>query len=253
MNGNPGVIRRAYDYVALFALLHVVAAVGVGAYLLGSGAINREKLRGIVMVLRGEALGAIVEPDADDVFPGEFAEAGASSFGVPIRAAGYGPGRTSEIGEGLTGVPRSRAEVREELEILRLEAERIKAELEQRLTLNNSIMLRVTTQREAFQRDRDQAREEAQASLQRRQEEGFEKKVAILEALSPRVAVEHLLSLPDIDEAAFILLQMDTRKARKIVEAARTGQQLQKMQAILQRLRDVAPDRTADFDRVGGR
>jgi hypothetical protein len=252
MNGNPGIIRRSYDYIALFALLHVLAATGVGVYLVGSGAINREKLRGVVMVLRGEALPGVADPVTGGALPGDPVDTKEPVPVVPIRAAGFGPGGASEIPGGSTGAS-VQSGLREELEILRLEGERIKAELEQRLTLNNSIMLRVTTQREAFHRDREQAREDALADLRRRQDEGFEKQIAILEALSPKVAVEHLLSLPDIDEAAFILLQMDTRKARKIVETARTGQQLQKMQVILQRLRDVAPDRSTDFDRLGGR
>ncbi len=222
MAANTGVLRRTYDYVAMFALLHVLAAIGVGTYLLGSGAITREKLQDIVAVLRGKQI------DADDT-AGEKVDDSAVMDSPE-------PGSTEDP-----------EHVAMESELLRLEAKRIKAELDQRLTLNNSIMLRVTAQKDDFEREQERAQKEAQASMQRRQEEGARKQIAIFEALSPKVAVEHLLNLGSPDEAARVLLEMNTRKAKKIVEAAKSGDQLKRMETILQRLRDVAPDRSEDF------
>jgi len=223
MMGSPGILRRTYDYVALFALLHMIALFSLLAYLGLSGTIDRAKLQGAAKALRGEAVESVVL---------------ASS---PVTAHPVAP-------EEPKPMPESPAEVRQELEVLRLEAERVRTELDQRLTLNNNILLRVTTQREAFQKEQKAASEREAASEASRREEGFQKQVAIFESLSPKVAVEHLLNNADPDEAARILLEMETRKAKKIVEAAKRGDQMDRMRVILQRLRDVAPDRSAEIE-----
>jgi hypothetical protein len=44
---------------------------------------------------------------------------------------------------------------------------------------------------------------------------------------------------------------MSTGRAKKIVEAAKRGDQMSKMKAILRRIRDVAPDRTGELDPNG--
>ena len=59
--------------------------------------------------------------------------------------------------------------------------------------------------------------------------------------------MQHLLALPEPDDAAKLLLEMNTRKAKKIVEAAKSGGQLTKMQNILRRVRQVAPDRSLEL------
>jgi len=219
---NSGLLRRTYDYVALFALLHVIAAIGMGAYLIGSGAVTPEKVQRIAVVLRGD------ESSADDD------ESKPQKPKAMLASAEVDQNRNGD-GTLMDG------------ELLRLEAQRIKAELDQRLTMNHNIMLRVTTQRDEFKRAQQAATQTAQRSEQERQEEGFQKQLAIFEALSPKVAVEHLLNLESTDEAARVLLEMDTRKAKKIVESAKGGAELKRMQAILQRVRDVAPDRSGDF------
>jgi len=225
MSANAGVLRRSYDYVAMFALIHVLVAMGAGAYLLGSGRITPDELQQIAAVLRGDQTD---EASAEE-------QASRVTQATSIAQAKLAPERLAE-----------------ESEMIRLEAQRIKAELDQRLTLNNNIMLRVTTKREAFEAERRRAEEVSRHSLDQQQEEGFRKQVAIFEALSPKTAIEHLLNLESSDEAARMLLEMDTRKAKKIVEAAKSGDQLRRMQIILQRLRDVAPDRSVEFDRNEG-
>ncbi len=220
MTANPSIFRRAYDTVALFALLNLLAIFGLGFLLVSGGTLDAEKARRIVAVLRGEEPAA---GDAEDQEEGSDAD-------------------TSEtVGE-------IAAESQVDMEILRRESERIKAELDQRLALNNSILLRVMNEREAFKQQRGLAQQQQQASVDERREDGFKKQIAIYESLAPKVAVEHMLALPDPDEAAKILLQLQTRKAKKIVEAAKRGDQMQKMKVILQRLREVAPDRSAEIE-----
>ncbi|MFH1110349.1 MAG: hypothetical protein V1790_14305 [Planctomycetota bacterium] len=225
MTSKPGIFRRGYDAVALFALLNMAALVGVVGYLVGTGAVDGEKVRKAALVLRGEPL-SVSQAQGEESKP-------ASAVAKPASSK------------------ESSVESEEELEIAHRESERIKAELEQRLALNNSILLKVRTEREAFQKERETATKQEQASANVQREEGFRKQVAIMEALSPKVAIQHLLGLSDSDEAAKILMAMETGKAKKIVESAKRGDEMTQMKRILQRVREAAPSRLADLGREG--
>ncbi len=224
MMRGPSIFRRAYDTVALFALLNVLALGGLGAYLVASGAVDPEKARRIGAVLRGE----------------DSLQAQAQVPEEPVAAETD----TTDSESGGDVVAQSQME----MEILRREGERIKAELDQRLALNNSILLRVMTERERFQQERDETARQQKAALDIRREEGFKKQIAIYESLAPKVAVQHLLAMSEPDQAAKVLLEIQTRKAKKIVEAAKRGDQMEKMKAILKRVREVAPDRSAEIE-----
>jgi len=228
MTSRPGIFRRAYDAVALFALLNMAALIGIVGYLVGTGAVDGEKVRKAALVLRGEP------------------------FPIPQAQTGEGKATPASAASKLASGKESTVESEEELEIAHRESERIKAELEQRLALNNSILLKVRTEREAFQKERETATKQEQASANVQREEGFRKQVAIMEALSPKVAIQHLLGLSDPDEAAKILMAMETGKAKKIVESAKRGDETTQMKRILQRVREAAPSGLADLGREGG-
>ena len=220
MTTNPSIFRRAYDAAALFALLNLGVLALLALYLVGGGGVDAEKARRIVAVLRGEDAAAVEDVPAEK------------------------PEQESEDGE-KRSVRDVVAESQMDQEILRREGERIKAELDQRLALNNSILLRVVEKREMFKEEQAEADRRREAMREQRNDEGFKKQIEIYESLAPKTAVEHLLAMPDPDEAARILLEIQTRKSKKIVEAAKRGDQLEKMKGILQRVREVAPDRSA--------
>ncbi len=224
MTTRPSMIRRAYDGLALFALLNVLGVGALGAVLVSGGVLNAEKARRIVGIMRDTDVSS-----GDEAVPEEPVDAG---MDVAQPAAG-----TDAVVESQMDV-----------EIIRRESERIKAELDQRLALNNSILLRVVTERERFQRELEEAASRQEESFKRRREEGFRKQIAIYESLSPKVAIQHLLALEEPDDAARILLEMETRKAKKIVEAAKRGDQIEKMKRILWRVREVAPDRSFELE-----
>lgn len=221
---GSSVFKRAYDGVALFAILNAAVLGAMTVYLVASGAVDAIKVQRIAAVLRGE--------DRPAEHPAPTAEAG--------EAAGA-EGTVEQIGEDVA------VDTSLELEIIRREADRLKEELRQQLALNNSILLRITTERENFRQEREAAAQQAAAERQERQKEGFDKQLAILEGVKPDTAVTHLLALGDVDEAARILLAMEVRKAKKIVEAAKRPDQLEQMKIILRRLRDVSPGRSAQL------
>ena len=54
-------IRKTYDGIALFSVLNVVFVAGLIAYLFSSGAVDGEKFRKFVAVIRGAELADPVE------------------------------------------------------------------------------------------------------------------------------------------------------------------------------------------------
>lgn len=212
-------MRSAYRYAAALALINLAAIalgfIGVAA----TGSLDAERLRRAVDVLRGLEPATRGEPAASVPDPREAARLGDADGGAVLAAE----------------------EAQTDLEILHREAERIKVELDQRLALNNSIMLKVRGERQQFAAEREAAAKRDEQARQSIRDEGFEKQVAIFEALSPKVAVQHLLGMNDPVAAARILMAIDADRARKIVEAAKRGPELTQMQVILQRVREAAP------------
>jgi flagellar motility protein MotE (MotC chaperone) len=213
-----------YGYAAALALLNLLALGGWAGWAMLHGGLDKERVLNAIAILRGEAAPAAVE----------VAEPSASAPPAVKAEDSYA--------EELVG------DAQMEIEILQHEAKRIRAELDQRLALNNSILLKVQTEREALKADKAALQNAQQALVSRQEEErqqvrdeGFEKQVAIFENLSPKVAVQHLLGMNDPDGAARILMALDADRARKIVEAAKRGPELTRMQVILQRVREAAP------------
>lgn len=215
-------LRRAYEGVALFAVLNLLVMTGLAAYVLGSGGLNAAKVRRIASVIRGDELVTFAPIET----PAELSE-------EAVR-----PPKTAD----------ARVDTQVELEIVRREAERVKEEIRQRLALSNRIMLRIEADRENFRRERETVAQAEEARRAQMESEGFAKQIAILAGVKPRTAAEHLLDLRDPDEAARILLAMETRQAKKIVEAATRPDQVEQMKTILQRLRDVSPARSAELE-----
>jgi flagellar motility protein MotE (MotC chaperone) len=208
----PAMVKQAYHIFALLAIAHVLALIGVLGYCISSGAIDREKVVQVAEILRG-----------DD----------------EVQEQQESTEEADELEEAVS--PESAGIVHDSVEMIRHEKQRAITEVEQKLALCNSIMLRVQMERESFRREREQA---AKLDKQRdtvSEDEGFKRQLAILEKLSPKVAVEHLIALPDADDAARLLAEMQPRQAKKIVEAAKSGNQLAFMQRIVQRVREVAP------------
>jgi hypothetical protein len=227
MTGEGGVIKRTYDMVALFVLLNVLGVGALAGYLVSTGIIDGETMRTIGMVLKGDELVPVADDEA------ETAEAPDTGKKAPAARPG--------------DIDNADPQAQMEIELLRRESERVQVELDQRLKLINSILLRVENERKDLKRERAEAEKQDAAETEQRRDGGFEKQIAIFDALSPKVAVQHLLGMNNPQEAAKILIALDTDTAKKIVEAARRGDDMMKMQEILTQLRDAAPSRSAEL------
>ena len=214
-------LRQAYDIFALLAVLHLLVIGGVAAAAALTGAVSSDKLQRMVEIMR--------ESDTpEEESEGEGAAASESGEGEAVAEA---------------NAPKAHADQ----EILRREAVRAKEELGQRLAQVNRALLMVTMKREEFERQQAEAAKREEAMTAQRDEEGFHKLVGIFDGLSPKIASEMLLGMESPDEAAKILAQMDERKARKVVEAAKKSNKMQQMGDLLERVKEVAPSRSASL------
>lgn len=210
-------LRSLYAYAAALALIHWGAALAGLSYVVVTGKIDAADVRRAVTALRGEQ-----EGKADS---------------LPVEAAKSSPAP----GDGHPQVDNLAAKAQMDIEILQREAERVKVELAQRLALNKSILVQVENERDALRREQELQRRRAEESEKQVRDEGFERQMAIFEALNPKVAVQHLLGMPDQNEAARILQALEPDRARKIIEAAKRNPELSQMQMIVQKVRDSGP------------
>lgn len=202
--------RSLYDAVAVIAVLNFTALLTLTGYFVLSGDLSQANVQRAVWALRGI-----------DVAPPQ--TAGKAELNSPQK---HETGAKSEFSE-------------VELDLVQREAERLKTEVDQRVALANSIMLKVRTERESFRKERDAALKQLEANRAKQDDAGFQKQLELLASLTPKLALEHLLGLNDPEKAAQILAAMDTDRAKKVVESAKRGDDLIKMKAILQKLQDV--------------
>lgn len=213
---KKGGLRRMYEVAALVALLNAVAVVGLVVYIGISDLISLDQVRRAVAVLRGSVTSSA--PEKNSAEPGKLTIESSSS---PVRDLNP----ISDV----------------DLEIIRREAERIKVELDQRMALSNAVLLKVRTEREEFQKEREQAVKQQESSAEVKRDENIQRQVQIFEALAPKIAMQHLLAMADPNEAAGILVALEPEKSKKIIESAKRGNELAQMKAVLQRVPDVSP------------
>lgn len=212
-------LKKVYGLAALLAILHLLGVGGIVGYLVATGKLTREHVQQMAAVLRGE----IAEPQAAEAE--EVAD-------VPP------PAKSADSID--------RDQLQEDLH--RHQAERREAELAQHQAAAKFALLKATRAREAL--EREVASFEAQKRNRKKQEEseGFQKDLALLSSLKPKVSIEYLIQKSTAD-AAKVLLLMDTRKAKRIIEAARTPAQKKKIAEVMKLLGEMAP---AEAELLGG-
>lgn len=205
-------LRQAYGIAAFLAVVHVMLAIGAVAWLAGSGRLSVDQFKTIVQIVRGEMPQAAMDAPA----------AQAAATQPALAATGPVPGSDEE-------------------EIRRRHLERLRTQAQHQLLLANRQMVEVNRRREEFEQ---QVAQQQQADQERGEEiavEGFEKDLELLQQVKPKTAVDRLLTRP-VEDAARLLLAMDTRKSAKIIEAARKEPaKWAQMMAVLDRLRELSP------------
>ncbi|MCP4248220.1 MAG: hypothetical protein GY778_14335 [bacterium] len=207
-----GGLKKAYQVAALLAVAHLLGLGGVIGYLVATGKLTGERVQQMAEVLRGGPQAAAAEP----VDPGD------------PNAAPAQP--DSPVG---------RTQSNEELG--RYVADRRRAELDQQAATIRDYRLEVTREREAFRREVAEWEDQWKRRQDQEQSEGFKKDLEIFSALKAKDAVHYLLQ-NSVEEVARMLQQMEPRKAKKIIEAAKTPAARKKMSEVLQAMREIGPE-----------
>ena len=105
--------------------------------------------------------------------------------------------------------------------------------------------------REEFERQLKREEDEQRARLAKADRPGYEKELEIIGQLKPDVALQQLLTMSDSD-AAHVLFELETRKAKKIFEAAKTDVQRAKLTSVRKLLRDMQPPESGEAELAQG-
>ena len=207
-------MRRVYHLLALGALLNLLVLGGTGAYLFSKGHLSRDKILQMAEIARGHDTDEEVEED-----PVAPEEPSATATRVDLSTE-------SQYAQ----------------EIAVREMQRFRDEMDQRMALNNKIMLQITTRREALEREIRAFQRRREQDVEVKDNEGFKKELEIFESLKPSAAMELMLSKGSVDDAAKLMLQMESRKVAKIIEAAKTPADKMKLATIQERMKEVSLD-----------
>ncbi len=206
------VLKKLYHIVALLAILHAVLLIGTVAYLAVSGRLTVDSAK---------AMATILEPPKPQAEPQEKSKLKAET----------------DVG------PAAEAPARDLLdeEMHRRNLERITMQAEDRLTLANRQMLEVKRRREELEQEQARLKSAEQQRVEESAEAGFQKELELLSSLKPKIALDNLLARPT-DDAAQLLMRIDTRKATKIVEeSAKDPRKWAAVLKIQERLRELTP------------
>jgi len=206
-----GGFKKIVSIIALLAVLNLLGVAGLAGYLVSSGRLTSERVKQLAAVLRGEW----PEPEA--------AQAEEAEEIIP-------PEKSAE----------SIVEEEFEDQIMRLTADRRRAELSQQRAVIQRERLDVMRKREALNRRLAEAKERQAKRKEQEQSAGFKKELEILSGMQPKNAVYWLRQRAPADAAQMLLL-MKTRKAKKVIEAAKTPADRKAMAEVLQILREMAP------------
>ncbi len=199
-----------FKIVSILAILHLLGLAGLMGLLWSKGTLSTDRVQLIAGVLRGE-----YDPPSED-------------------ESGPAVSQDAETESPQAALTQEQLEV----EMTRRQLERQKTELEQRLELVLREMARVQREREYFEERRQREAEVVRKKGEQNYRRGFEKQLDLFGKMKPQVAVEYLLSR-DVEEATELLRALDTRKGKKIIEAARTPNQRKKMDEILKLLPEL--------------
>jgi hypothetical protein len=206
-------LKTVYQLVALVALINAVILLGGLGYAIATGKLTPERVRAMVDVLHTEETPAETVGDAVE---SDKAQQLAMATPPPV-------GSNSE-------------------EVIRRDLERQAMETEHRLILARRQMVEVERRREELEQAEAKRAELLDAEAAESAQLGFQKDLEYLAALNPKIAVDVLLA-KEIDAAARLLVAMETRKGKKIIEAAQKDpRQRARMLEIQLRIPELKPE-----------
>lgn len=204
-------MKRAYQIVSVLSVAHMAALIGLLTFLLITGRLTPNKVEAMAAAWRGDDGEA---PPADSQ-PAEGSRADAPPSGESAAEA--------------------LAALRHERESIRHVVARELREIQDRNRLAEVIRLDVVRRREQLAKDRDAFESERQRLREETNRSGFTKELESLEATKPALRKEVLMSKKDAD-ALMLLMEMDTRTVKQVIESCKTEEELAWMTRLLDRM-----------------
>lgn len=205
---------KLYPLLSIFAIATVLSWGGMAGYLAASGRLGRTALEQIVRVLRGEPL---TPPPASQ-----------PAASQPVVEEEHGARSTDEI---------KAQRKHEHLQHLRLE--RAQRDVEARVALLKQAQQSLLQEEETFDARKQQWEAQRKKLLEKAQDEGFERELAYVSSLSPKLAKEHLLRTwqkQPID-AVRLLNALSPAKGKRILEQFKSPEELELAHQLLAQLR----------------
>jgi flagellar motility protein MotE (MotC chaperone) len=189
-------MKRIYHILALLAFVNLFAIAGFVGFLFSSGRLNAERVDQIGIVLRGKF--PTSQPATQPAVTSAPAEPSRSEI---VRAAA-------------------------QKEYYQLLAERHERELQDRQSLNQSIQLDVIRRLEEIEKAKADLQEERKKAAEQGQDDGFAKVLEMYSGMDPVKAKDLLRTQNKEADAVQVLMQLDSSRTKKIVNACKTPEEM---------------------------
>lgn len=221
-------MKRVYQIVAVLSVGHMAALIGLIAFLALTGRLTPQKVDAMAAAWRGgdeEQPSAATQPAAQ----------GAEEMGPNGRSAA----------QALT-------DLRHQQETVRNVVARELREIQDRNRLAEVIRLDVVRRREQLAKDREAFEAEQRRLREETNRSGFTKELESLEAAKPAVRKEVLKSKKDAD-ALMLLMEMDTRSVKQVIESCKTEEELAWMTRLLDRMHNLDDAKASELAEDGSK
>ncbi len=210
-------MKRIYQIITAVAWAQFLALIGFMATLAVSGAFTRDRLASAVAALRGE-----------------FPDTPSSASQPTSRSTQFSP------------TPERIAREEEATRVRRTEMDRRERELEDQWTMLRESQLELLRSQEAFGQKRSTWRDALERQAAERDLLGAKKELEYVSTVKASLAKDILRQKKDADVVQ-LLLQMETRTGRKIIESCKTTEERLWIGRILEQLRQRNESQAEDL------
>jgi flagellar motility protein MotE (MotC chaperone) len=231
-------MKKFASFVSVLCVLNLLAMAGLAGYLLATGRLDKAKGQTIVDLLRHPGTPEKLREDVADILePPATAPAGAASrpAGAGVAAAGGAGGENG----GRPATAEERIEfARQTMEQERLRLENEAQDLRHRQELLEQVQARVEAEKQKNTEDRKAFEAAATQSASTRNEEAFQKTLALYNELKPRQIKDFFLQMPP-DLAARYLQAMPEEQAARIIGEFKAANEKAYISGVLDRIRSA--------------
>jgi predicted phosphatase len=209
-------LRKTVNILGILSLLLLLGVGGTAAWFAGKGTLTSRSLRDALQAVTTERTETRTDAAATQ----------------PATAT-----RPAATGELLAANRTGEAAAMGELEMLR-------RQVANDMAMVQAARLQVMRQREELQKDRAQWQQQRKEMLAAAQQDGTQKELEYLSSIKADQALVLLMAKPE-PQAARILMAMETRKGKKIIESCKTVDQTDWIKRILELIREQSNVQTA--------